>query len=91
MTVLVGYIPDQYGEAALAAGHRGGPAPGHRPAGGQRLPRRRAGRQALPRRVALAELEPRLADLGVAHEVRQPVGVDAAEDMLRRRARPTPR
>ena len=36
MTVVVGYIPDQYGEAALTAGIEEARRRGHRPGRGQR-------------------------------------------------------
>ena len=82
MTVLVGYIPDQYGEAALAAGI-------------EEAQRRRTGLLVLnaSRGDALVDkrylgdaqrgdLERRLAESGVDHEVRQSVGVDPADDLV---------
>ena len=51
MTVVVGYIPNQYGEAALSRrGIEEAAAARHRPGRRQRHQRRRAGRQALRRR-----------------------------------------
>jgi len=82
MTVVVGYIPDQYGEAALAAGIE---EAGRRGAdlvvvnatkGDALVDRRYVGKQ------GLAALEERLEGLGVASEVRQAMGTDVAEEML---------
>jgi nucleotide-binding universal stress UspA family protein len=83
MTVVVGYIPDEYGEAALAEGI-------------EEARRRQArlvvvnatkGDALVARRYVgeggLAELRSRLAGLDVEHEVRQDVVADVAEEMLR--------
>ena len=83
MTVVVGYIPDKYGEAALAAGIE---EARRRDAvlvvvnatkGDALVDRRHVGEQ------GLAELERRLAGLDVGHEVRQAMGADVADEMLR--------
>ena len=83
MTVVVGYIPDQYGEAALAAGIEEAGARGtdlvvvNATKGDALVDRRYVGE------AGLAELEERLAGSGVPHEVRQAMGTDVAEEMLR--------
>lgn len=83
MTVVVGYIPDKYGEAALAAGieeaqRRGaGLVVVNATKGDALVDRRYVGEE------GLAELEERLAGLDVGHEVRQAMGADIADEMLR--------
>jgi nucleotide-binding universal stress UspA family protein len=83
MTVVVGYIPDQYGEAALTAGieeaqRRGtGLVVVNATKGDALVDRRYVGE------AGLAGLEERLAALAVSHEVRQAVGPDVAEEILR--------
>jgi nucleotide-binding universal stress UspA family protein len=83
MTVVVGYIPDQYGEAALAAGieeaeRRGtGLVVVNATKGDALIDRRYVGE------AGLAGLEERLAHLEMTHEVRQAVGADVAEEILR--------
>ncbi len=83
MTVVVGYIPDQYGEAALTAGieeaqRRGtGLVVVNATKGDALVDRRYVGE------AGLAGLEERLAGLGVTHEVRQAMGPDVAEEILR--------
>ncbi len=83
MTVVVGYIPDKYGEAALAAGieeaqRRGaGLVVVNATKGDALVDRRYVGEE------GLAELETRLAGLDVGHEVRQAMGADIADEMLR--------
>lgn len=83
MTVVVGYVPDQYGEAALAAGveeagRRGtGLVVVNATKGDALIDRRYVGEE------GLAALEERLAGLAIAHEVRQAIGTDVAEEMLR--------
>ena len=83
MTVVVGYIPDKYGEAALAAGieearRRGaGMVVVNATKGDALVDRRYVGEE------GLAELETRLVGLGVGHEVRQAMGADIADEMLR--------
>ena len=83
MTVVVGYIPDPYGEAALAAGieeagRRGTDLVVVNATKGDALVDRRYVGEA-----GLADLEERLAGSGVAHEVRQAMGTDVAQEMLR--------
>jgi nucleotide-binding universal stress UspA family protein len=83
MTVVVGYIPDKFGEAALAAGieeaqRRGtGLVVVNATRGDALVDRRYVGEE------GLAELESRLAGRGVEHEVRQAMGADVADEMLR--------
>ncbi|MGH3348445.1 MAG: universal stress protein [Nocardioides sp.] len=82
MTVLVGYIPDQYGEAALAAaieeaGRRGTDLLVINASRGEALVDTRYLGES-----QLGELERRLAESGVAHEVRQSVGTDAADQLV---------
>lgn len=83
MTVVVGYIPDQYGEAALSAGieeaeRRGtGVVVVNATKGDALVDRRHVGE------AGLAELEQRLAGLDMTHEVRQAIGPDVAEEILR--------
>ena len=83
MTVVVGYIPDKYGEAALAAGieearRRGaGLVVVNATKGDALVDRRYVGEE------GLAELETRLTGLDVGHEVRQAMGADIADEMLR--------
>ena len=83
MTVVVGYIPDQYGEAALTAGieeaqRRGtGLVVVNATKGDSLVDRRYVGAE------GLAGLEERLAPLDVTHEVRQAVGADVAQEILR--------
>ena len=82
MTVLVGYIPDEYGEAALTAGIEEAKRRGtgllvlNASRGASLVDKRYLGE------TQLGDLESRLADSGVPHEVRQQVGVDAAEDLV---------
>ena len=83
MTVVVGYIPDQYGEAALTAGieeaqRRGtGLVVVNATKGDALVDRRYVGA------AGLAELEERLAGLDMTHEVRQAIGPDVAQEILR--------
>jgi nucleotide-binding universal stress UspA family protein len=83
MTVVVGYIPDQYGEAALTAGieeaqRRGtGLVVVNATKGDALVDRRYVGA------AGLAGLEERLVELGMTHEVRQAMGPDVAEEILR--------
>jgi nucleotide-binding universal stress UspA family protein len=83
MTVVVGYIPDQYGEAALAAGieeaeRRGTDLVVVNATKGDALVDRRFVGEA-----GLAELEERLTGVAVTTEVRQAMGTDVAQEMLR--------
>ena len=82
MTVLVGYIPDQYGEAALSAaieeaGRRGTDLLVINASRGEALVDTRYLGES-----QLGDLERRLAESGVAHEVRQSVGTDAADQLV---------
>ena len=83
MTVVVGYIPDKYGEAALAAGSEEARRRSTRlvvvnaSRGDALVDRRYVGDQ------GLAELQNRLAGLDMEHEVRQAIGADVAEEILR--------
>lgn len=82
MTVVVGYIPDEYGEAALAAGIEEARRRGRRlvvvnaTKGDALVDRRYVGEE------GLAELKSRLADLDVEHDVRQTMGSDVADEIL---------
>ncbi len=83
MTVVVGYIPDQYGEAALAAAieeaeRRGTDLVVVNATKGDALVDRRYVGQA-----GLAELEERLSGVTVAHQVRQAMAADVADEILR--------
>ena len=83
MTVVVGYIPDEYGEAALAEGieearrRKTGLVVVNATKGDALVDRRYVGE------TDLAELRSRLAGLELEHEVRQAIGADVAEEMLR--------
>jgi nucleotide-binding universal stress UspA family protein len=83
MTVVVGYIPDQYGEAALSAGieeaqRRGtGLVVVNATKGDSLVDRRYVGE------AGLAGLEERLAGLDMTHDVRQAIGADVAQEILR--------
>ena len=83
MTVVVGYIPDQYGEAALAAGIEEAGCRGtdlvvvNATKGDALVDRRYVGQ------AGLAELEQRLAGVAVPNEVRQAMGADVAQEMVR--------
>jgi len=83
MTVVVGYIPDQYGEAALTAGieeaqRRGtGLVVVNATKGDALVDRRYVGE------AGLAGLEERLVERGMTYEVRQTMGPDVAQEILR--------
>jgi nucleotide-binding universal stress UspA family protein len=83
MTVVVGYIPDRYGEAALAEGieearrRQTGLVVVNASKGDALVDRRYVGEE------HLAELRSRLAVLDMETEVRQPIGSDVAEEMLK--------
>ena len=83
MTVVVGYIPDKFGNAALAEGIEEARRRGTRllvvnaTRGDALIDRRYLGEE------GLADLEERLAGLDVDHEVRQAMGADVAEEMIR--------
>ena len=83
MTVVVGYIPNEYGEAALAEGieearrRRTGLVVVNATKGDALVDRRYVGE------AGLAELRSRLAGLDLEHEVRQAIVADVAQEMLR--------
>jgi nucleotide-binding universal stress UspA family protein len=83
MTVVVGYIPDQFGEAALEGGIEEARRRGTRlvvvnaTKGDALVDRRYVGQ------AGIDELEQRLALTDLDHEVRQAMGADVAEEMLR--------
>jgi nucleotide-binding universal stress UspA family protein len=83
MTVVVGYIPDQYGEAALAAAIEEAERRDtdlvvvNATKGDSLVDRRYVGE------TGLAELQARLLGVGVANQVRQAMGTDVAEEILR--------
>jgi nucleotide-binding universal stress UspA family protein len=83
MSVVVGYIPDEYGEAALAEGIEEARRRKVRlvvvnaTKGDALVDRRYVGE------TGLADLRSRLAGLDLEHEVRQAVVADVAEEMLR--------
>ena len=83
MTVVVGYIPDKYGEAALTEGieearrRRTGLVVVNTSKGDALVDRRYVGEE------GLAELHSRLAGLDLEYEVRQAISPDVAEAMLR--------
>jgi nucleotide-binding universal stress UspA family protein len=83
MTIVVGYIPDQYGEAALTAGLAEARLRGtdlvvvNATRGDALVDKRYVGVQ------GLADLERRLADSGIEHTVRQPMGADVATELVR--------
>ena len=83
MTVVVGYIPDKFGDAALAEGieearrRRTRLLVVNATRGDALIDRRYLGQE------GLADLEERLAGIEVEHEVRQAMGADIAEEMIR--------
>ena len=83
MTVVVGYIPDKYGEAALTAGIEEARLRGavlvvvNATKGDALVDRRYVGE------AGLAGLEARLAALDMTHDVRQAIGPDVAQEILR--------
>ncbi len=83
MTVVVGYIPDKFGDAALAEGieearrRRTRLVVVNATRGDALIDRRYLGEE------GLADLEERLAGVDVEHEVRQAMGADVAEEMIR--------
>ena len=83
MTVVIGYIPDEYGEAALQLGLQEAETRQHACGGRQRHTRRRLRRQAVRRRAGLTDLDERLTAAGVDHRVHQAVGVDVGEEIVR--------
>jgi nucleotide-binding universal stress UspA family protein len=83
VTVVVGYIPDKFGDAALDAGI----VEARRRGAGLMVVNATKGDSLIDRRylgeTGLAGLEHRLADLDVQHEVRQAMGADVAEEILK--------
>ncbi|MBJ7357567.1 universal stress protein [Nocardioides sp.] len=83
MTVVVGYIPDRHGEAALAAGieeagrRRTDLVVVNASKGDALVDARYVGE------AALAELEERLAEVELPTEVRQMIGADVADELVR--------
>ena len=82
MTVVVGYVPNQYGDAALDAGIERGPTSRSAARGGQQLQGRRADRQEVRQQGRADQVDTRLAGLDIEHEVRQTVGTDVADEVL---------
>ena len=82
MAIVIGFIPDQYGEAALAHGLD----EATRRQTGVVVVNTTKGDALVDKRYLGAEgkvtLEQRLADSGVEHEVRQTMGRDIADEIL---------
>ncbi len=82
MAVVIGFIPDEYGEAALSAGLE----EAHRRQTGVVVVNSTRGDALIDRRYVGAEakatLEQRLADSGLPHELRQTLGRDIADEIL---------
>ena len=82
MAIVIGFIPDQYGEAALAHGLD----EAARRQTGVVVVNTTKGDALVDKRYLGAEgkvtLEQRLADSGVEHEVRQTMGRDIADEIL---------
>ena len=82
MAIVIGFIPDQYGEAALAYGLD----EATRRETGVVVVNTTKGDALVDKRYLGAEgkvtLEQRLADSGVEHEVRQTMGSDIADEIL---------
>ena len=82
MVIVIGFIPDQYGEAALAHGldeatrRQTGIVVVNTTKGDALVDKRYLGAEG---KVTLAQ---RLADSGVEHEVRQTMGRDIADEIL---------
>ena len=82
MAVVIGFIPDQYGEAALTAGleeaqrRQTGVVVVNTTKGDALVDRRYVGDE------GRTTLEQRLADSGVEHELRQTMGRDVADEIL---------
>jgi nucleotide-binding universal stress UspA family protein len=83
VTVVVGYIPDKFGDAALDAGIE----EARRRSTGVVVVNATKGDALIDRRylgeTGLTGLEQRLADLDLPHEVRQAMGQDVAEEILK--------
>lgn len=82
MAVVIGFIPDEYGEAALTAGLE----EAQRRQTGVVVVNSTRGDALVDKRYVGAEgmvtLEQRLAESGVEHELRQTMGRDIAEEIL---------
>ena len=82
MAIVIGFIPDQYGEAALAHGleeavrRQTGVVVVNTTKGDALVDKRYLGTE------GKVTLEQRLADSGVDHEVRQTMGSDVADEIL---------
>ena len=82
MAIVIGFIPDQYGEAALAHGldeavrRKTGVVVVNTTKGDALVDRRYLGAE------GKVTLEQRLAESGVDHEVRQTMGSDVADEIL---------
>ena len=82
MSVVIGFIPDEYGEAALTAGieeaqrRRTGVVVVNSTKGDALVDKRYVGA------AGMVTLEERLAASGVDHEVRQTMGRDVADEIL---------
>ena len=82
MAIVIGFIPDQYGEAALAHGldeatrRKTGVVVVNTTKGDALVDKRYLGAE------GKVTLEQRLADSGVEHEVRQTMGSDIADEIL---------
>jgi nucleotide-binding universal stress UspA family protein len=83
VTVVVGYIPDKFGDAALDAGIE----EARRRSTGVVVVNATKGDALIDRRylgeTGMTGLEQRLADLDLPHEVRQAMGSDVAEEILK--------
>ena len=82
MAVVIGFIPDQYGEAALSHGLE----EAQRRQTGVVVVNSTKGDALVDKRYLGAEgkvtLDQRLADSGVAYELRQTMGTDVADEIL---------
>ena len=82
MAIVIGFIPDQYGEAALAHGldeatrRKTGVVVVNTTKGDALVDKRYLGAE------GKVTLEQRLADSGIEHEVRQTMGSDIADEIL---------
>ena len=83
MTVVIGYIPNQYGEAALTVGLPEAASPAAARGRGQRVARRRLRRQEVRHRAGPQRPRRRLTAAGVDHQVHQSAGVDVGDEIVR--------
>ena len=83
MTVVIGYVPNQYGEAALAVGFLEAESRNlsvvvvNASRGDAYIDKRFVNED------ALSDLDERLTSAGVAHRVHQAVGVDVGDEIVR--------